>query len=130
MFEKATRLALRFATATQGLVSTEDLWNLPLTAAAGKTSLDQVAVALFKQLKSGDDVSFVTTTKKSDAVTQLKFDIVKHIIDVRVAEAEENAKKKANADKKQQLLGLIASKEVQALEGKSVEELTAMVNAL
>lgn len=130
MFEKATRLALRFATATQGLVSTEDLWNLPLTSAAGKTSLDQVAVALFKQLKSGDDVSFVTATKKSDAVTQLKFDIVKHIIDVRVAEAEENAKKKANADKKQQLLGLIASKEVQALEGKSVEELTAMVNAL
>ena len=129
MFEKATRLKLRFSTPV-GAVVAEDLWDLPLTSTRGRPNLDDVARDLHKQLKSGDDVSFVTKAQKSDELVQLKFDIVKHIIDVRLVENEAAAKKKEIAEKKQQILGLIANKENAALAEKPIEELRKLVEAM
>lgn len=129
MFEKATRLKLRFSTPV-GPVVAEDLWDLPLTSTRGRPNLDDVARDLHKQLKSGDDVSFVTKAQKSDEIVQLKFDIVKHIIDVRLVENEAAAKKKEIAEKKQQILGLIANKENAALAEKPIEELRKLVEAM
>ena len=85
MYEKALRMKLRFET-PQGPLTVEDLWDLPLqTTRANRASLDDVARGLHLQLKSGADISFVDTAKKSDPTAQLKFDIAKHIIDVRLA---------------------------------------------
>ena len=58
MFEKATRRKLRFTSAA-GLLSTEDLWDLPLTSATGKANLDDIAKALNRRLKDAEEVSFV-----------------------------------------------------------------------
>ena len=82
IFEQASRTPLRFGTG-QGPVSTEDLWNLPLQSKPGstRTSLDDIAKILHKQLKESEETSFVTPTKTTDPVTQLCFDIVKHIIE-------------------------------------------------
>ena len=129
MFEKATRLKLRFTTSV-GPVMAEDLWDLPLTSTRGRPNLDDVARDLHKQLKSGVDVSFVTKAQKSDEIVQLKFDIVKHIIDVRLVENEAVAKAKEIAEKKQQILGLIANKENAALAEKPIEELRKLVEAM
>src|ERR1019366_4994663 len=107
MFTKASRLKLRFASPA-GLVSTEDLWDLPLTSGTGKANLDDIAKALFRQLKSDDNSSFVVKERKSDETLQLKFDVVKHIIDVRVAENEVLAVARINKEKKQQILAIIA----------------------
>lgn len=62
-FEIASRLKLRFETAV-GMISTEDLWTLPLTSNS-KVSLDSLAVSLNKELK-GSEESFVTSTKKDE----------------------------------------------------------------
>lgn len=130
MFEKASRLKVRFES-PKGLLSVEDLWDLPLTCSLGnKANLDDIAKALHRKLRDDDDVSFVHKDKKSDKVEHLKFDIVKHIIDVRLAENQAREAQRANAEKKQRILEIIASKEDESLKGMDLEALKKMVEGL
>ena len=126
IFEQASRMKLRFDTSV-GRVSVEDLWDLPLSS-SNKPNLDAIAVDLNRALK-GTEESFVRNVKK-DAILQLKFDIVKHVIDTRVAEnaaKTEEAQKQAQRDK---LDNLIARKEDAKLEELSVDELKEMRKSL
>lgn len=127
MFEKATRMRLRFET-TAGLIDVEDLWQLPLTSNKGRPNLDDIAKDLHKKLKNDDEVSFVYKDKKPESLDQLRFDIVKHIIDVKIAEREAEADATARKEKKQKILALIAEKQDENLRGMTLEQLTAMVN--
>lgn len=129
MFEKASRIKLRYET-SQGRLSVEDLWDLPLISNTIKPSLDLIARDLHKQLQNGEDVSFVTKGKKSDEIIQLKFDIVKHIIDVKLLEKEQQEQAKINKDRKQQILAVISQKENEQLLGSSLEELKKMAESL
>lgn len=129
MFEEAARIKLRFVTKA-GTLCVEDLWDLPLTSNRGRENLDDIAKGLFKKLREDSEVSFVYKDKKSDSIDQLRFDIVKHIIDVRISENEAAAEAKKRADKKQELLALIADKENEALRGKSLDELKAMIDSM
>jgi len=63
-------------------------------------------------------------------VLKLKFDIVLHVISVVQSEAEATETLRANAEKKQQILSIIANKENEALSGKSIEELQAIAATL
>lgn len=128
-FLKASRAKVRFDS-PKGLLSMEDLWDLPLSSGTGKANLDTIAMDLHRQLKAKEEVSFVLKEVKPDEVTQLKFDIVKQIIDIRLEENEAAAKARTNAEKKQNLLALIATKENEQLAGTSLEELRAMVAAM
>lgn len=128
MFEKAARLKLRFES-TKGLLTTEDLWDLPLTSLRG-TNLDDIARSLHSKLKNSDDVSFVVKERKSDETVQLAFDVIKHIIDVKLVERDVAAITAANKEKKQQLMALIDQKQNEALSALSVDELRKMVEAL
>ena len=129
MFDKAFRQKLRFES-SMGQLSVEDLWDLPLTARSGKANLDDIAKELHHQLKNGDDISFVIQSKKSDETIQLKFDIVKHIIDVRLAEQSAAETLRSNKEKKQQLLAIIAQKENEGLMNTSLDELKKMAESL
>jgi hypothetical protein len=129
MFERATRLALRFDS-PKGPLMVEDLWLLPLTSATSKANLDDIAKQQFALLKSDANVSFVEPTRKSNDIDQLKFDIVKHIIDMRLAENALAAAAKANREKKQLILGIIAQKENETLLGASMDDLRKMADAL
>ncbi len=130
MFEKAVRLKLRFDS-PQGLLSTEDLWELPLTSTNKKqANLDDLAIHLNKEFKETTTESFVKKVVKSNDITKLKFDIVLKVIEVKQIEAEAASLKKTNAEKKQKLLELVAMKQDESLKGKSVEELQALIEAL
>jgi hypothetical protein len=130
LFERATRLQIRYGTDI-GALSVEDLWTLPLSSPSGmRTNLDDIARACNKQLKSGDDVSFVNPERKSDELTQLKFDVVYHIIQVRLDEAKKAAEEKERADKKQMLLGILAEKDVQSYREMSKEDLAKAIRDL
>lgn len=127
MFDKATRLKLRFDS-PRGLLTTEDLWDLPLT---GKVSLDGLAIGLARQLRDSDAaVSFVVPAEAASTELQLRFDVVKHVLDVKVKERDEAKTANDRASKKQQLLEILARKENAELEGKSAEELKNMINSL
>ncbi|MDR2749644.1 MAG: hypothetical protein LBC41_03190 [Clostridiales bacterium] len=129
MFEKAARLKYRFES-SKGLLTVEDLWDLPLTSETKRANLDDIARELHKQLKSGDDVSFVYPDRKSNATIQAKFDIVKHIIDVKLLELEAAKKAEQNKLQKQKILRLISEKDDEVLRGKSREELTALLEGI
>lgn len=130
MFEKAARQKLRFDS-PKGLLSVEDLWDLPL---GGRTTvsanLDDIAKRLHRLLKNDDDVSFVVKEKKSDATVQLKFDIVKHVIEVRIAEDEARAARKADSERRQKILAIIADREDENLKSLPLDELRALGGAV
>lgn len=128
MFQQASRLKLRFDS-QKGLLTAEDLWDLPLTSNIGKVNLDDIARSLHRQLKSGDNVSFVEVAQKSDATVQLKFDLVKHVIDTKLAENVAAATVRENREKRQRLLSLIEQKETEQLLGSSLDDLKAMLTA-
>lgn len=129
MFEKAARIKLRFES-NKGLLTAEDLFDLPLTSNSGRANLDDIAKALHKKLKSGEDVSFVLKDKKSDETVQLAFDIVIHVIIVKMAEADEARKQAENRDRKQQLMAIIAQKESEQLADMDLDELKKLVAAM
>lgn len=129
MFEKASRLKLRFDS-PQGLLTVEDLWDLPLSSPSKKANLDDIARGLFQKLQGTANISFVNRSQQADAGVQLGFDLVKHVIDVRMAENEAAATALANKQKKQRILAIIEHKENEALGATSIEDLRKMVEGL
>lgn len=129
LFEKATRAALRFESAV-GHITTEDLWSMPLTSST-RANLNDIAKGLHSQLKAADgEVSFVEPAAKSNEELQLKFDVVKRVIDVRVEERNAARAAAEKSVKKQKIMEIIALKEDQSLSNASVEELRAMLEAV
>jgi len=129
MFQKASRLKLRFDS-VKGLLAAEDLWDLPLTSATGKANLDDIAKAVNKELKTTQEESFVAKETKGNEILQLKLEILKTIISIKMAENEAAAKARENAEKKQQILALIQQKKGEQLAGASLEDLMKMAEAL
>ena len=131
LFIKASRLKLKFKTVT-GNVSVEDLWDLPLESdRLTVATLDDVAIALNKELEaSKTGGSFVKLRNVVNKEVELRFEIVKYIISVKLEEA---ATRKLAADKralKQKIMGLMEEKKDQALSAKSLEELQAELDKL
>lgn len=126
MFEQASRQAVRFDS-PKGQLTTEDLWSLPLTSQTGKANLDDIARELYRQLTT-ESVSFVNEPSAPNALLQLKLDIVKHIINVRKNEAEAERTRKANADRRQQILQIINERETDDLRNKDLDELRKLVS--
>lgn len=128
IFLQAAKLKLRFATPV-GNLSVEDLFDLPLDSKTGKPNLYAIGNELNKQLQqaSGNIFSDDNTT---DAVTQLRFDIVKEVIELKKAERQAAQDAKTRADQKQKLLEVIAKKKGEALEGKDLAELEKELAAL
>lgn len=123
MFEQASRQKLRFQSSI-GQLSVEDLWDLPLTSKS-KVSLDGLAVQINRQLKDEQQESFVTpVTSGSDL--QVKLDILKHIIRVKMDENQARLQENERAEKKRKIADIIARKEDQSLESLSIEELRTM----
>lgn len=131
MFEKASRLKLRFDTPL-GALPVEDVWDLPLLPGTGrnKACLDDLARALNKELKNDDTESFVLKRTKPNEELGLKFEIVKHVISVRLAEKEAAENLQKAKEKKQMIMQIIAEKETESLKGKSLDDLKALLDSL
>jgi hypothetical protein len=129
MFEKAARLKLRFES-SKGLLTAEDLWDLPLTSKSDRPNLDDIARGLHNQIKNSEDVSFVKKEQKGDSVLQLKFDVIKHVIDIKVAEDEARDKARENAAKRQRIMQIIAERKDQEMMEKPLEELEKLLGEL
>lgn len=122
MFDKVTRLKLRFES-NKGLLSVEQVWDLSLTA------LNEMAKSLSRQVKAAetDEEDFIGTKSNVDSELQLRFDVVKHIIGVKLKERDDSKDAAQRKADNQVILELIQRKKQQELEGKSVEELEALL---
>ena len=128
IFAQATRTKLRF-TSPCGLLSIEDVWDLPLTSKRG-ASLDALARTLYRELQETKEISFVDDPPPENTLAQLRFDLVKYVIDVKKAERQEALAAAEKAERKAKLLEALARKQDAALEGHSIEELQEMIAAL
>lgn len=122
MFEKALRMRLRFK-ADCGVVTSEDLWQLSLQY------LDDLARQLNKEIQE-KEVSFIAETTDSDAKLQLSFEIVKHIITVKLAEKEALKVKLENQQRRKQLIEALNDRRQSDLKAMSEEELLKELAAL
>lgn len=131
LFLNASRKAYRYSSKV-GLLTTEQLWNLPLTSATGKANLNDVAVALSDEIDTLGAKSFVSTAstdpRKADLNEQL--DIVKFVIATKQAENAKEADRRARRDKREKLLNAVEAAENRELGSKSVAELRAELAAL
>lgn len=129
IFEEATRLKLRFDT-TKGKCGVEDLWDLPLTSNTGRVNLDDIARGLDADLKSATSISFVTEDSPQNTVRQLQFDVVIHVINVKLIERKAAQDAAAIKEKKQKIMAFIDKKQDESLNDSSLEDLQAMLASM
>ena len=130
IFERASRAKLRIDSVV-GLLTTEQLWDLPLTAKGDRPDLDKIARAVNSELKSIEEGSFVTLKPDPRKIElELKLDILKHVITAKL-DAKAAAEKAAeNAERKRKLLSALATKEEAQLVGMTKEQIEAEIAKL
>ena len=129
IFEQATRWAIRFESA-KGDLSVEQLWDLPLQS-RNQFDLDTVAKTVNRQLNAVTEESFVSVRENPAKETlSLKLEIVKHIISVKLQEAEEARNRANKASEKEKLLRLLDEKQNEALRALTPEEIQERLKAL
>jgi len=129
IFEQATRQKLRFES-IRGALSTDDLWDLPLTSKNG-FDLDSVARATNAQLKAAGEESFVASVPNpAKARLELQMEVIKHIIAVRMQENENAKNLAARRAEREKLLRVLEEKNDERMKGMSVEEILSRVAEL
>lgn len=118
LFEKATRLKLRFST-DRGLLSVEQLWDLTLA------KLNTLAKSLNKDLKASKEEDFLDETTEEDAELKLKFDVVRYIMEILKEEKKQRQDAKSISDRKQYLLRLKQQRQEEQDQEMSVEDIDA-----
>ncbi len=130
IFEKASRLKLRFNVGSRLNLTVENLWDLPLTHTKGE-DLDHIAIELQEQLSSNEKSFVVQQSKtKETQVNQLKFDIVKYIIDVRLEEQKVANLERQRAQEIATLKELQKQAKIRDLQNLSSEEIEERIKSL
>lgn len=129
MFEQATRNRYRYPS-RKGLLTTEDLWEVPLIAKDG-FDLDTIAKTINRELKDLQEESFVNTTEGSkQQELKAKLSVIVHIIEVKQKESKQAAERNYKEMERKRLQSILASKQEQALHNLTPEELQARIDAL
>ena len=121
IYQYAAKNKLRFP--FKGNISIEELYDLNLTA------LDTVFKNLSKQVKSNEGESLLVTKSKEDTDIQIKMEIVREIFAEKQAAINAAQKAAETKAKNQKIMSIIARKEDEELNNKSVDELKAMLES-
>lgn len=125
IFEYATRNKLRFN--YRGTIDVESLWGLNVN------SLNEVykGLCIEKKENFGNEESLLTTTNsKAEKDLEVKIKIVKYIFEKKTSEQNERIAYAEKEERRQFLRELIAKKESEAYDNKSIEELREELNNL
>ena len=119
-FKQAAKQKLRIST-NKGMLSVEQLWDLPLS------TLDDLAVALEEAYNNSKGKSFLVKKTTKDKDLKLQFDIVLDILQTKKEEMDATVEAKEVKEHNQKILQLIADKQDESLKGKTVKQLEAML---
>jgi hypothetical protein len=119
IFEYAVENKLRFP--YKGSVSVEDLYDL------NTAELDSIYKTLKREVKKEEEESLLETKSSEDMVLAVKIEIIKHIVAKKLAQIEARNKAIRNKEEKNKILAIIAKKQEDSLNDKSIEELTQML---
>jgi len=115
MFEKATRMKLRFN--YKGLCSVEDLWDLPVE------ELDSIFKGLSARKRENDTDSLLGKETKEDKAIDLGIDIIKYIVKSKLAEKDRRLELAEDKLRKDKLREILASKRDDKLKEMSEEDI-------
>lgn len=122
VFEYASKSKLRFN--YRGVITTEDLWDLKVE------DLDSIFKGLNAQMKMSQEESLLNKRTKQEEEVEIKIEIVKYIVGVKLEERDRHKKEIENREKRKHIQELLAEKQDANLRGKSEEELKAMLEDL
>ena len=122
MFEKAVKGKYRFP--YKGQIAVEDLYDLSLG------SLDTVFKTLNAEVKKTDEESLLQTKSSEDDILATKIEIVKYIFNEKLEEKKNRQEAAERKEKKQKIMQIIATKQDEALQNASVEDLQKMLGEL
>ena len=122
IFEVASRMKIRFA--YRGMITVEDLWDLSVQ------ELDRIFQKLNKALKESKEESLLKPQDKEDSELAIAVAIVRHIVEVKLAEAAIALAAVERKAKKQKILTILADKQDDSLRNMSSEDLTKMLEDL
>lgn len=129
LFQLASRQKFRFQS-IKGELTTEQLWDLPLTARGG-FDLDNVAKQVAAELKAAGEESFVQkNSNPAKAKLEAKLEIVKHVIAAKLEDAEKATKASQNQEERQRLLAVLNRKQDAAMEELTPEQIQARLAEL
>ena len=122
LFEIASRKRYRFN--YKGVMTVEDLWNLRVE------DLDAIFKALNRQKKTADEESLLAVRSVEDQDLANKIELVKYIVSVKLAEAEQRKTAAANREQRDKILAIMAKKQDAKLENMDLAELEAELEKL
>ena len=120
MYKEALQKKLRFKT-NKGMITTEDLFDLSLQ------NLNTLAIMLDKKISEAPKKSFIEELPAEENDYELRFSIVKDVINIKLKARKDNINRAQIDARNKRIAELIAKKEDEALENKSIEELRAMI---
>ena len=124
LFKEALMQKLRFKT-IRGNISTEELWDIPLTSKNG-FSLNDIAKDIYLELKQEVEIDFVGGTTSENSEGNLKLEILKEIIKDKKEAIERKEQEASSKTHNQFIDALIAEKKNESLKSMSIEELIAL----
>lgn len=129
MYKIASRKKLRIQT-NRGMLSVEQLWDL------SKEDIGELAKSIRKRINdqkgvTGDsELDFLKPSAQTEeTIDELTFRILKDIYQTKQAEEDKAHRRAAARENNRKILELIAKKQDQELENKSIEELEAMLQS-
>lgn len=127
MYKIASRKKLRIQT-NRGMLSVEQLWDL------SKEDIGELAKSIRKRINdqkgvTGDsELDFLKPSAQTEeTIDELTFRILKDIYQTKQAEEDKAHRRVAARENNRKILELIAKKQDQELENKSIEELEKML---
>lgn len=122
LFERAARQKLRFS--FRGRLTPEDLWDLEVE------DLDFIYKELRGEQKETCEESLISQPTKATSELNLKVDIVKHIVEVKLDEAERRKSRAENKLRKDRIAAILAEKQDAKLKDMSEEDLRKELESL
>jgi len=122
IFEYAVEHKLRFP--YKGNISTEDLYALSVS------DLDTIYKTLKREAKRNGEESLLATKSNDDVALDTKIEIVKYIVENKLAQVEARKTAAANKAKKDKILSILEEKQDAALKNMSEADLRKMLDTL
>ena len=126
MFQKATKVKLRFNSG-RGLLSVEDLWDLPID---GELSINSLYIDVNNQLKAESTEGLISKKTNNCDALELRLEILKSIYEVKLQEQKDAEQSVYKASQRQKILSIISNKQDTKLTESTVEELETMLKKL
>ena len=119
IYKYAAKNAVRFF--YRGVIEVEDLFDLDVE------ELDSIYKNLKREQKNANEESLINSKSSADKELEIKIAIVTDIVKDKLEAAEKAKKAVESKERRQKILNIIDTKQNEALQNKSIDELTQLL---